>query len=51
VKDIFGQDEALSELSASIGQLRRRLMLSDWGGLLPLVCPPIIRTFYRPVIE
>lgn len=35
VKDIFGQDEALSELSASIGQLRRRLMLSDWGGLLP----------------
>lgn len=35
VKDLFGQDEALSELSASIGQLRRRLMLTDWGGLLP----------------
>ncbi|MGK0175723.1 MAG: hypothetical protein ACI9AT_002110 [Ulvibacter sp.] len=35
VKDIFGQDEALSKLSASIGQLRRRLMLTDWGYLLP----------------
>jgi len=35
VKDIFGQDGALSDLSASIGQLRRRLMLTDWGGLLP----------------
>jgi hypothetical protein len=35
VKDIFGQDEALSKLSASIGQLRRRLMLTDWGCLLP----------------
>lgn len=35
VKDIFGQDEALSKLSASIGQLRSRFMLTDWGYLLP----------------
>ncbi|MFT5385240.1 MAG: hypothetical protein ACI8VT_003426 [Saprospiraceae bacterium] len=35
VKKIFSQDVALSELSASIGQLRRRLMLTDWGCLIP----------------
>ena len=35
VKNIFEQDEALSKLSASIGQLRRRLMLTHWGCLLP----------------
>ena len=35
VKDLFGQDEALSKLSASIGQLRSRFMLTDWGYLLP----------------
>ncbi len=35
VKELFDQDAALSELSASIGQLRRQLTLSDWGALLP----------------
>jgi transposase-like protein len=35
VKDIFGKDKALSQLCASIGQLRMRLTLSAWGGLLP----------------
>lgn len=35
VKDIYGQNEALSKFSALIGQLRRRLSLTDWGGLLP----------------
>ncbi len=35
IKEIFGQDEALSELSASIGQMRKRLVLAEWGCLLP----------------
>lgn len=35
---LFAKDVALSELSASIGQLRQRLTLTDWGGLLP---PPL----------
>lgn len=35
VKEIFSQDVALSDLSASIGQIRRRLMLTDWSSLLP----------------
>ncbi len=35
VKEIFGQDTALSEISASIGHIRRRLMLTDWSSLLP----------------
>ena len=35
VKELFDKDVALSELSALIGQLRQRLTLTDWGGLLP----------------
>lgn len=35
VKDLFKKDKALHELCAAIGTLRRRFLLTDWGGLLP----------------
>jgi phage gp16-like protein len=35
VKRIYQHDKALSQLSADIGQLRQKLTLTDWAGLLP----------------
>lgn len=35
VKDLFKHNKVLSQLSASIGQLRQQLMLTKWSQLLP----------------